>query len=138
MDGAGFDRMTQVLIRQSGRRQTLRSLLGGALLAAAAPLGLEAAQKKKRWRKLSQLCTSTGPTRCCTRRALPLACEEATKRACPTGKRCCTSEGYACSPLHGDCDCCGSLHCGFIPHLGWRCLRPPRESGQDEPLLPAP
>ena len=140
MDGSIFDRLVKNLSNRAPRRETLRIILSGGLVAAASRMSADdsAAKKKhkhkKTERKLGQTC---GGKQKCSQKQGTAVCQEFANSTCQgvdlSGDRCCGLEGTICDPNFGtpiepmpidavgNCSCCDPLFCGKQPDGKFRC-----------------
>jgi hypothetical protein len=138
MDGNHFDRIVKTLADRAPRRETIKALAGGGLLAAAGGLDASAKRKKnkhkKKERKIGQTC---GGRKKCSKKQGPVACQPFPSPLCEgvdlTGNRCCGLEGTICDPNFGtpleptpvtgvgNCSCCDPLFCAEQTDGSFRC-----------------
>jgi hypothetical protein len=141
VDGSIFDRLVKNLAGRAPRRETLRVIASGGLVAAATRMSADesAAKKKKRKRKkkarkLGQTC---GGKQKCSQKLGSAVCQEFASTTCQgvdlSGNRCCGLEGTICDPNFGtpiepnpveavgNCSCCDPLFCGKQPNGEFRC-----------------
>jgi len=112
MDRTGFDRLCRLVGVGSTRRAALKTVFGGATLAAvgahSAASETTASKHKKQCRckakKLGETCTSN--KQCCTNETDHIC---SFKNGGGLSLRCCGALGASC---RGDTDCCNSFGCG--------------------------
>jgi hypothetical protein len=121
MAASTFDRLTRTVGNRS-RRGALRTVLGGATVAAAGLLASASgngAKSKKRKKKCKKCRGKTQGERCLTNKE---CCANETRLACALtsaagGPVCCGVLGAPCG-VDGDCcrgfECLGSGQCGFL------------------------
>jgi hypothetical protein len=137
MDGNRFDRLVKSLAERAPRRETVKALVGGGLLATAGTFAGEARKKKKHKKKVRKIGQTCGGKKKCGKKKGPTACQAFPGPLCAgvdlTGNRCCGLEGTICDPNFGEpldptpvtgvgnCSCCDPLFCAEQTDGSFRC-----------------
>jgi hypothetical protein len=114
MDAQRFDTLARTLGSTATRRVALRTLGAGTL---ASMVGLRSGDAgAATCRRRQSVCT--GRKQCCGHKRGVMCQPLSTGTTCPTGRRCCGTQGKRCDNNH--CNCCEGFACSAV---NFRCQK---------------